>query len=182
MFVGATCLWLVCDRFTTAVASLERLGGIGILQKWVDENPLVLADLRASHREYEQFVQEKVLTPEQAACFRSLHTCADRPGGRKYGNAGTSLDDRVKCLHAHTGTFLAGVANPIGAVAFETLAAVDTLATEEAVVPRLKAAAEAYARELAEGAAEAEKGEEVEGGEARRGLRLRRPRTAAEIG
>ena len=150
-FVGATCLWLVCDNYNRAIASLERLGLINRLQAWVDETPSALADLHTSHARYESYVTTDLLPEETARRFVALHATPQKDGTRKYGNAGTANPARVKCLHAHTATFLSGLPNPVGYVVFHTLRQLEKahLSSPDDVADLASTVLEGYSKETA---------------------------------
>ncbi|KAJ9464260.1 hypothetical protein DIPPA_07323 [Diplonema papillatum] len=123
--VGATVLWLVCDCVTKAVARLERQNGVAVLQAWVDRSEKARELLFASHRAYEAFVLG-YLPATEAASFDSMHL--QEGPNRRHGNPGVSVPDRVKCLHAHTATYLSGIPNPIGHVTVHALLSASSLA------------------------------------------------------
>ena len=127
--VGATCFWLVCDEINKCVARLEALKQVNSIQDLMDSDELFKNEFIDSHDKYLNRVMESddVLTPEEKQSFTKMHL---KEGSRKNGNAGTTTVDRVKCLHAHTASFLAGVPNPVGELTVKTLLATTTLSDD----------------------------------------------------
>eukprot|EP00756_Hemistasia_phaeocysticola_P028575 Hpha_TRINITY_DN16182_c1_g6::TRINITY_DN16182_c1_g6_i1::g.8091::m.8091/K09009/K09009; uncharacterized protein len=117
---SATVFWLTSPEINCAVARLEQMGAVSVVQDWVRNSMGVSAAFASSHTQYEARVGE-LLPPPVAEQFRKHHVGGSR---RKFGNGGTSEPDHVKCLHAQVASYLAGVTkNPAGSAVVAALLA-----------------------------------------------------------
>eukprot|EP01060_Flectonema_neradi_P016036 TRINITY_DN22637_c0_g1_i1.p1 TRINITY_DN22637_c0_g1~~TRINITY_DN22637_c0_g1_i1.p1 ORF type:complete len:256 (+),score=48.46 TRINITY_DN22637_c0_g1_i1:46-813(+) len=127
--VGATCFWLVCSDINKCIARLEALRQVTSIQKMMDDSETFKAEFADSHEKYLHRViqSDDILTPGEKESFTKMHL---QEKSRRYGNAGTTNKYSVKCLHAHTASFLAGVPNPVGELTVKTLLATPTLSDD----------------------------------------------------
>ena len=103
--VGATMFWLLCPNVAKLISRMESLGAIKEWSAKMEASTELQDRYAASHTEYEQWVQQN-LPEETYAQFRKFHT---EPKVRKYGNAGVNVPIAIKCLHAQSAMYLAGM-------------------------------------------------------------------------
>lgn len=90
-----TLFWLVDAELREAVSRLEGAGGVHRFEELVDAD-----ELAATHERYAQRRAAAVVRP-------GARDAAGGVGGTRRG---------VKCLHAHLANYLAGDADPVGAL------------------------------------------------------------------
>ena len=112
--VGATIFWLQCPSLNNILARFERHGAIRMLQQRLSEDAALLASHVASHLVYESRVRSILPTEEQRAFFFDQFVQPTDASKRKFGNAGVSHAEDMKCLHALAAQSLGGAPNPIG--------------------------------------------------------------------
>lgn len=95
-----TRFWLTCPLANRRIGRLEGAGGVKAMERAIDEDQHLAAQMAATHQRYE--VERDALIPAG-----SVH----RPSG---GVAGLTVG--VKCLHAHYADYAAGNDNPVGAL------------------------------------------------------------------
>jgi len=122
-----TLLWLTCPRIKNFISKLESVGFLSSLQEKLNKDPEFQAKVLKDNESYKNWLKGNIdvlLTAEMYVRWMSGNRQSDPSlvesvKQTRYGNAGVTVALSIKCLHAHLATFLSGIPDEIGRIAYE---------------------------------------------------------------
>jgi hypothetical protein len=116
--VTATVFWLVNADINRVIGRLEKEGLVQVLDELLNKNDVTKEILQPlhlqSHKEYRELILANLKTEGQKQFFVNEFVENPEKEKRKFGNQAVGHELDLKCAHALTAQYLAGVTCPLG--------------------------------------------------------------------